>query len=130
MGWYMRSSRWAPGGEARGQRGIGLVEVVVASGLMGVALVVLLGNLSTVVIGGRVAERRIVEERIARNQMERLFQTSPSSCPSPSPEPAVDGITYKITVSCPPTPNHYIEYRVTVADGSNGSTTLVNDRWK
>ena len=115
---------------AWGQRGVGLVEVVVASGLMGVALVVLLSNLSTVVIGGRVAERRIVEERIARNQMEKLFLANVNSCPSPSPEPAVDGITYTITVSCPPSPNHYIEYKVTVADGSNGATTLVNDRWK
>lgn len=116
---------------ARGQQGVGLVEVVVASGLMGVALVVLLSNLSTVVIGGRVAERRIVEERIARNQMEHLFQTSSSSCPAPYPEPAVDGITYTVTVSCPSTPNrHYVEYKVTVADGPNGSTTLVNDRWK
>jgi type II secretory pathway pseudopilin PulG len=127
----MRSSRWALGGGARGQRGIGLVEVVVASGLMGVALVVLLSNLSTVVIGGRVAERRIVEERIARNQMERLFQASLSSCPSPYPELPVDGITYKITISCPPTSNpHYVEYKVRVADGSDGSITLVNDRWK
>ena len=127
----MRSSRKALGGGGRGQQGIGLVEVVVASGLMGVALVVLLSNLSTVVIGGRVAERRIVEERIARNQMEWLFQTSLGPCPSPSPEPAVDGITYTITVTCPPTSNaHIVEYRVKVADGSNGSTSLVNDRWK
>jgi hypothetical protein len=127
----MRSSKPGLRGGTRGQQGIGLVEVVVASGLMGVALVVLLGNLSTVVIGGRVAERRIVEERIARNQMEHLFQASFGSCPSPYAEPAVDGITYTVTVSCPPTGNpHFVEYQVTVAEGSNGSTTLVNDRWK
>jgi hypothetical protein len=108
-----------------------LVEVVVASGLMGVAMVVLLSNLSTVVIGGRVAERRIVEERIARNQMEHLFQAGFGSCPAPYPEPAVDGITYSVTVTCPPTSNaHIVEYKVKVTDGSNASTTLVNDRWK
>ena len=126
----MRSSRWALGGGARGQSGIGLVEVVVASGLMGVALVVLLGNLSTVVIGGRVAERRIVQERLGRNQMEQLMQTPlGESCEAPSSmQQSVDNITYTITAACTAN-SHYVEYVVTVANGSNAATTLVNDRW-
>jgi Tfp pilus assembly protein PilV len=113
---------------AQGQDGIGLVEVVVASGLMGVALVVLLSNLGTVVIGGRVAERRVVEERLARNQMERLFQAPVTSpCPSPATQ-SVDKITYTVSVMCSLQSN-FVEYTVTVSDGSN-STQLVDDRWK
>jgi hypothetical protein len=102
--------------------------VVVASGLMGVALVVLLSNLGTVVIGGRVAERRVVEERLARNQMELLFKAPVTSpCPSPAPQ-VVDNITYTVTVTCSPQPN-YMHYKVKASDGSN-STQLEDDRWK
>jgi hypothetical protein len=104
-----------------------LVEVVVASGLMGVALMVLLSNLSTVVIGGRVAERRIVEERLARNQMEALLQGPIGSCPSPGTQ-AVDNISYKITVVCTPQTN-LVHYLVIVADRSNAGTQLADDRW-
>jgi type II secretory pathway pseudopilin PulG len=109
-----------------------LVEVVVASGLMGVALVVLLGNLSTVVIGGRVAERRIVEERLARNQMEQLFVQTNVATPctsSAAPQSVVDNITYRITITaCAKA--HYDEYTVRVEDASNAATTLTDDRWK
>jgi type II secretory pathway pseudopilin PulG len=103
------------------------VEVVVASGLMGVALMVLLSNLSTVVIGGRVAERRVVEERLARNQMEQLVLAN--TCPgSSSVSRTVDNIGYTILSGC--THISYINrYSVTVTDGSNAKTTLGDDRW-
>ena len=124
----MRSSRLALRGGARGQRGVGLVEVVVASGLMGVALVVLLTNLSTVVIGGRVAERRVVEERLARNQMEQLIRDNVCNPSSTIQPPPVDNIRYTVVRSCAHH-SHYDEYTVNVADGSNAATNLVDYTW-
>jgi type II secretory pathway pseudopilin PulG len=106
-----------------------LVEVVVASGLMGVALVVLLSNLSAVVSGGRVEERRTVEERLARNQMEVLRQeTVASSCAPASSTQLVDSIKYTVTTPACGRYGHYVEYTVKVDDGS-AATTLVDDRW-
>jgi type II secretory pathway pseudopilin PulG len=125
----MPSNRTGLKGGPSGQRGIGLVEVVVASALMGVALMVLLSNLSTVVIGGRVAERRVVEERLARNQLEGVMQAAIGPCPSPMSQ-SVDKIAYAITVACAVQP-HLVEYKVTVAQKSDATAKLdlFADRW-
>jgi hypothetical protein len=93
--------------------------VLVASALMAVALVVLLGSLSSLLIGSRVAERRTVEERLARNQIESLTALR-TGCPvpaptPPAPTPTVDGVIYKVETTCPPPQNAgYVELKVTV----------------
>ncbi len=109
------------------QRGMGLVEVLVASTLMAVALVVLLGSLSSLLLGSRVAERRTVEERLARAQIECLVSKA-ASCPTPSP---IDGITYTIrtdrrtdSASMP----GIVELTVTVSDPSGRAESLSIDR--
>jgi type II secretory pathway pseudopilin PulG len=110
---------------------MGLVEVLVASALMAVALVVLLGSLSSLLLGARVAERRTVEMRLARNQIERLMAPQTISCPVPTVTQSVDHVTYSIETTCPPVPSSagYIELKVTVHPLQDPSSqTLVIDR--
>jgi len=98
------------------QTGFGLIEVLVASALMAVGLVVLLGSLSSLLLGARVAERRTVEMRLARNQIEGLIALKTVSCPVPTATQSVDHVTYSIETTCPPVPSGagYIELKVTV----------------
>ena len=117
----MRSNRYAR------QSGLGLVEVLVASALMAVALVVLLGSLSSLLIGSHVAERRTVEERLARAQIECLASKA-ATCPAPSP---IDGIAYTVTIdrrtdsaSMP----GIVALTVTVSDPSGQSQSLSIDQ--
>lgn len=136
----MRSSRGQGTTSIRlgGQRGLGLVEVLVASGILGVSLAVMLTNMSTMVIGARVADRRTAEERVVRNQIETLMSAVPTCSPSPAPPSvSIDGITYTVkiqvtardatgvVVSCSPSA-HYLEYKVTATDpaGANGRVAL------
>ena len=65
----MRSSRAGSTRSVRfgDQRGVGLVEILVASAILGVAVSVMLGNLGTLVVGARVADRRTGEERLVRS---------------------------------------------------------------
>jgi Tfp pilus assembly protein PilV len=112
-----------------------LVEVLVASTLMAVALVVLLGSLSSLLIGSRVAERRTVEERIARSQIESLIAQK-WSCPLPTALPTpttttVDNVPYMTEATCQYVDAGYIELKVTVhrlGDSSDHGTTLRVDR--
>ncbi len=93
---------------------------------MAVALVVLLGSLSSLLLGSRVAERRTVEERLARSQIECLASKA-ATCPIPSP---IDGVTYSIrtdrrTLATMPGVE---ELTVTVSDPSGRSESLSIDR--
>jgi hypothetical protein len=98
---------------------------------MAVALVVLLGSLSSVLLGSRVAERRIVEERLARSEIESLMAQR-ASCALPTATPTVVGnITYTTDATCRVRDAGYIELRVTVhplQDPSDHGTTLRIDR--
>lgn len=107
------------------QRGLGLTEVLVASAILGVSLAVMLTNMSTMVIGARVADRRTGEERLVRNQIETLMAPPTPTCAgfSSSP-PKVDGVSYTVTVVPDCSVPHYVEYKVTANDLSGGSVTL------
>jgi prepilin-type N-terminal cleavage/methylation domain-containing protein len=108
------------------QRGLGLVEILVASAILGVALSVMLGNLGTLVVGARVADRRTGEERVVRNRIEALMaQPEPPSptCPShpTTKETVVSGASYPTTYTIDVVTlctSHYLEYTVTASDGS------------
>ncbi len=108
------------------QGGLGLVEVLVASALMAVAVVVLLGSLSSLLLGSRVAERRTVEARLARTQIEQLMAQNPVSCP-PTTVQRVDQVNYTIETVCAQSIG-YVELTVTVRDPSGGRLSLSNDR--
>ncbi len=114
----------------RRQQGFGIIEVLVATALLGVAVVVLLGSLASLVLGARVAERRTVEERIARNQIEVIVAQRPRACPSPSTAwVPVDAVNYSVNISCTEivvSPS-LMEIAVTVSDPSGASTTLYDD---
>ncbi len=94
---------------------------------MAVAVVVLLGSLSSLLLGSRIAERRTVEERLARGQIECLVSKA-ASCPTPSP---IDGITYTISTSrrtdSASMPG-IVELTVTVSDPSGRSESLSIDQ--
>jgi len=124
----MRSSRWLA--RRTHQRGFGLIEVLIGSAILGVALVVLLGSLGSVLIGARIAERQVPEERLARNAIEnQMAQPFPSSCPGPSSSTSsVDGQAYVTVLVCSALSPTLIEYRATVTDSSNTPMSLVLDR--
>ena len=122
MGLSVRSNR------VRRQNGIGLVEVLVASALMAVALVVLLGSLSSLLLGARVAERRTVEERLARAQIEKLM-AYPVDCPTTitTPSEPIDRVTYQVETAAV-CASGYEEFMVTVRDQPSGpGLSLSND---
>jgi Tfp pilus assembly protein PilV len=54
------------------QRGVGLVESLVSSALLGIALVALMSSLSTFAIASRSAEDRAIGQTIARAQAARI----------------------------------------------------------
>lgn len=54
------------------QRGVGLVESLVSSVLLGIALVALMGSLSTFALASRGAEDRAVGQALARAQVARI----------------------------------------------------------
>ena len=110
------------------QRGVGLVEVLVASALMAVALVVLLGSLSSLLIGSRIAERRTVEERLARAEIEHLM-ANPITCPAATTQAsqAIDSVLYSIESVCT-NGLGFVEFTVTVRDQSGNALSVSNDR--
>jgi Tfp pilus assembly protein PilV len=119
---------WARGDHYRRQRGLGVVEVLVASALLAVALVVLLGTIAPLLTGARVAERKTVGERLARNAIESLMaQPYPGSCGTQTV--AVDATVYTVKTTCMVNPSPgFVEYQVTVSDPSGGSSLLTSDR--
>jgi Tfp pilus assembly protein PilV len=56
----------------RDERGVGLVEGLVSSALMAIALTVLVGSLSTFAISSRNAEDRALAQAVARAQAARI----------------------------------------------------------
>jgi Tfp pilus assembly protein PilV len=54
------------------ERGVGLVESLVSSALLGIALMVLMASLSTFAISSRDAEDRAVGQALARAQAARI----------------------------------------------------------
>jgi Tfp pilus assembly protein PilV len=54
------------------QRGVGLVESLVSSALLGIALVALMSSLSTFAIASRSAEDRAIGQTLARAQAARI----------------------------------------------------------
>ena len=113
---------------------MGLVDSLVAIGLIGIAAVVLIGSLGSLLVGARVAERTSVGSRLARNQMELLMgEPYPSACPAANPpEQTVDGKPYSIDVKCAfaTTGQRLVTYTVTVSPKASPQalTMLTADR--
>jgi hypothetical protein len=91
---------------------------------MGVGLVVVLGSLSTLLVGARTADRRTGEERLVRVNLENLM-ASPNCFPAPvTPSLSIDGTTYTVTVAADCSAAYYVQYTVTGTDSSGASVHL------
>jgi hypothetical protein len=86
---------------------------------MAVALVVLLGSLSSLFIGSRIADRRIVEQRLARTQIEKLV-AHPIACGTTETwSGPIDRVTYRVeTIAV--CASGYEEFTVRVRDHPSG----------
>jgi hypothetical protein len=105
-----------------------LIEVLVASALLAVALVVLLGSLSPLLVGTQVGQRRTIEERLARSQIEELM-AQPASCDSSEIDgPSIDSETYRIVIDVDCSRPGLAAYKVTVKDSGGGGTSLTDER--
>ncbi len=108
------------------------MDVLVGVGLLAVAIVVLLGSISALLVGARTAERQTVEARLARNEIE-LFMAQPvPACPTTgiSQDRTIGSTVYRIQVNClmaVPGPG-LVKFTVTVSEPSGGSLTLTNER--
>jgi Tfp pilus assembly protein PilV len=110
------------------QRGSGLIEVLVASVLLAVALAVLLGSLSPLLVGSQVGQRRTIEERLARSQMEELM-AQPATCDSSQLDgPTIDSEGYRIVIDVDCSTPGLASYRVTVKDSAGGGLSLTDER--
>ncbi len=103
-----------------------MVEVLVSVALMAVAVSALMGTSGTILVGANTAERRTVEQRLARNQLERLQGIGLCSL-NGSEQLKVDSSTYTVKWTTDCSNNRYAEYKVTVTDPS-GSYSLSADR--
>jgi prepilin-type N-terminal cleavage/methylation domain-containing protein len=117
------------------QAGFGLVEVLVASALLGVGIVVILGSLGSLLVGARVAERHAVEARLVRNQLEwamaqsfqELGQADCSGFPTASTV-TVDGVAYGVSLSCTVLTGGFVEYQARATAATGGTVVLSVDR--
>lgn len=109
-----------------------MVEVLVSVALLTVAVSALMGTSGTLLVGANTAERRTVEQRLARNQVELLLSGATCQRSGSQQIPNLDHTTYTVSwvSDCPSAGNHpyYAEYKVTVKDPS-GSYTLSVDRF-
>ena len=83
------------------QRGAGLVESLVSAALLGVAMTVLIGSLSTFALASREAETRATAQAAARGQAARIkaapYQANGDY--SAYYEPLAAGLSRSVTVS-------------------------------
>jgi hypothetical protein len=77
-----------------GERGAGLVEVLVAVGIAGTAVVWLLTALSTGSLGVSTTDEQVTAEHLARSQLEdtksQPFDPLPAAYPTVTPVPGYD----------------------------------------
>jgi Tfp pilus assembly protein PilV len=83
------------------QRGVGLVESLVSSALLGIALMGLVASLSTFAIASRDAEDRAIGQAVARAQAARIGAASYQADGDYSPyyEALPSGLSRSITVT-------------------------------
>jgi type II secretory pathway pseudopilin PulG len=115
----------------RGEEGVGLVETLIAVGILGLALTVLLAAVSTGSLAVSRTEERVTAENLARSQLEYTksqgFLAPPASYATVTPSPGGYGVAVE-AASIPDT-NSSIE-KITVTVSRDGRELLVVEDYK
>lgn len=125
--------RWLRHGAAlRGEEGIGLVEALIAVGILGLALTALLSAVSTGSMAVSRTEERVTAENLARSQLEytksQPYQPLPgASYPTVTPSP--DDYAVAVTADVAPGGDSSIE-KITVTVTRNDKELLVVEDYK
>ena len=118
-------------GALRGETGIGLVEALIAVGMLGLALTALLSAVSTGSMAVSRTEERVTAENLARSQLEytksQLYQPLPASYVTVTPSP--DDYAVAVTADVAPGGDSSIE-KITVTVTRNGKEMLVAEDYK
>lgn len=100
----------------RGQRGVSLIEAVVASALLGIAVVVGITAWDTAANGAKAAARHAWASCVGRTEMEAVLATSGVSYP-----PAYPNVTIQVAAPEGVTDGSLQEVTVTVTDPDTGA---------
>ena len=115
----------------RGEEGVGLVETLIAVGILGLTLTVLLAAVSTGSLAVARTEERVVAENLARSQLEytksQSYLPPPASYATVTPSPGGYGVAVE-AVSIPDT-DSAIE-KITVTVSRDGETLLQVEDYK
>jgi type II secretory pathway pseudopilin PulG len=114
-----------------GEEGVGLVETLIAVGILGLALTVLLAAVSTGSLAVSRTEERVAAENLARSQLEytksQAYLTPPASYAIVTPSPG--GYDVAVEAASIPDTNSAIE-KITVTVSRDGKTLLVVEDYK
>lgn len=112
------------------ERGLGLVESVVAVAILGVAIVAFAVALSTGSIAVREENQEVVAQRLVRNQLECIkgYPYDPEATTYPTVDSQED---YTIFVGVTPTPDNDINIqKITVTISHDGEDILTVENYK
>lgn len=125
-----KRTRRCPGGSLAGERGAGLVEVLVAIAITGTAVVWLLAALSTGSIGVSTTDEQVTAEQLARSQLEdtksQPYDAVPASYPTVTP---VSGYVIAVDAAAIPQGDGSIQL-VTVTVTKDTQTLTVLEGYK
>ncbi len=114
----------------REERGLGLVETLVAVGILGVAIVAFVAGLSTGSIAVRQAEGQVVAESLARSQLEYI-KAQPYNPEAMTYPPVEAPNNYSISVEVGSIPGGSADIqRITVAILRSGESILTVEDYK
>jgi len=115
-----------------GERGMGLVEVLVAVAILGVTLVVLLAAISTGSVGVATTEEGVTAENLARSQLEytksQTYSAAPASYATVTPPAGYSVSVQAASISTPATDSSIQMITVTIT--RDGETLLTVEDFK
>lgn len=114
----------------REERGLGLVETLVAVGILGVTIVAFVAGLSTGLIAVRQADGQVVAESLARSQLEYI-KAQPYNPEATTYPPVEAPGSYSISVEVGSIPGGSADIqRITVAILRSGESILTIEDYK
>jgi type II secretory pathway pseudopilin PulG len=117
--------------QGRGEEGVGLVETLIAVGILGLTLTVLLAAVSTGSLAVSRTEERVTAENLARSQLEytksQSYLTPPASYAIVTPSPG--GYSVAVDAVSIPDTDSGIE-KITVTVSRDGKTLLLVEDYK